>query len=61
MTKKDYELIARVLDSSAQAQAVNPFTGKNIYVELVEDFAKALQETNPRFNREIFLTACGVN
>jgi hypothetical protein len=60
MTRKDFELIARVLDSSAQSTAINPFTGKNIYVELAEDFAKALQEANPRFNRELFLKACGV-
>jgi hypothetical protein len=61
MTKKDYELIAKVLDSSAQSHATNPFTGECMYVGLVEDFAKALQDTNPRFNRAKFLTACGVN
>jgi hypothetical protein len=61
MTKKDYELIAKVLDGSAQSHALNPFTGKSLFVELVEDFATALQNENPRFNRDIFFMACGVN
>jgi hypothetical protein len=60
MTRKDFDLIAKVLDSSAQSHALNPFTGKSLYVELVQDFANALEGTNPRFNREMFLTACGV-
>ena len=60
MTRKDYELIAKVLDGSAQSHAVNPFTGKCLFEELVNDFADALAGTNPRFNRETFLTACGV-
>jgi len=60
MTKKDYELIAGVLDSSAQSLTLNPFTGKTLYVGLVEDFATALQAENPRFNRSLFLEACGV-
>lgn len=61
MTKKDYELIAGVLDRSAQSHALNPFTGKSLFVELVEDFAEVLENENPRFNREIFLKACGVS
>jgi hypothetical protein len=60
MTSKDYELIAKVLNESGQSHALNPFTGNCLYVELVEDFANALEGTNPRFNREMFLTACGV-
>lgn len=61
MTRKDFDLIAKVLDSSAQSHAVNPFTGKCMFVELVQDFANALEGTNPRFNRELFLKACGAN
>ena len=61
MTKKDYELIAGVLDGSAQAQAINPFTGETLYVGLVKDFANALEDENPRFNSEIFFRACGIN
>jgi len=60
MTKKDYELIAGVLDRLAQSHALNPFTGKSLFVELVEDFAEVLENENPRFQRSLFLTACGL-
>jgi hypothetical protein len=55
MTKKDYELIA---------QAVKEIT-KDDYPQDRKDkaelFAKALEVTNERFNRSLFLKACGVN
>lgn len=60
MTKKDYELIAEILDRSAQSHALNPFTNKCLYAELVSDFANALAGTNERFNRALFVKACGV-
>ena len=60
MTRKDYELISKVLYNSAQATSVNPFTGKTLYDSLVEDFADALAGDNPRFDRARFLDACGV-
>ena len=60
MTKKEYELIAGVLDRSAQSHALNPFTGKSLFVELVEDFAEVLENENPRFQRSLFLKACGL-
>jgi hypothetical protein len=61
MTKKDDVLIARQLESSAQSHALKHITGKSLIVELVEDFAEALGNENPRFNRSLFLKACGVN
>ena len=60
MTRKDYVLIAEVLNNSAQSHATNPFTGECMYKRLVEDFADALEGTNPLFNRAKFLDACGV-
>jgi len=44
MTKKDFELIARVF--------------RECIVATPEDMADVLQETNPRFDRVRFLKAC---
>jgi hypothetical protein len=54
MTRKDYQLIAEVIATTWHASAV----GKR---EFALNMADALAGTNPRFNRELFLTACGVN
>lgn len=62
MTKKDYELIASQLyqacyiaDMSDNRKILNPF------VEAIcKDFADALKPTNPLFNRQRFLEACGI-
>lgn len=48
MTKKDYELIARVL----QPYAIEYGGG-----EMVKAFVMAFEAENPRFNRERFLKA----
>lgn len=53
MTRKDYELIANVLDVA--------WWGSNDQKRhIVYDLADALGAENPRFNREIFLKACGI-
>lgn len=52
MTRKDFELIAAVLRNAPL------HTQGCAYVdELAEDFADALAETNPRFDRDRFLAA----
>ena len=52
MTKKDFELIARV---------VRYFRSRNLVIPgLGEAFADELVKTNPRFDRERFLEACEV-
>lgn len=52
MSKRDYEIIARVLCAS---------DGTNHAREkLAGQFADALAADNPRFNRATFLRACGV-
>ena len=55
MTKKDFELIARVVLSA---------TGSDRQIvhrqDLAEWFAAELEKTNPRFDRERFLEACEV-
>lgn len=52
MTRKDYELIAGVL---------NRFQHDGGHAEICETMADDLATTNPLFNRARFLTACGVN
>jgi len=54
MTKKDFELLAKM---------VKEITADNYPQDRADKaglFADALALTNPRFNREMFLTACGV-
>ena len=56
MTRKDFELIARVISKLHPAE-------NHISLELMdlsEAFANALAITNPLFNRKKFLKACGV-
>ena len=55
MTKKDYELIAEVLLNNVSGVASEPYA-----ITLVNDMANALQDDNPKFDRNKFLIACGV-
>lgn len=66
MTRKDFELIAEVLKDNLQ-HAIN---GGNVKYEaytrtVTEDvanlFAIRLREQNPRFKKERFLRACGID
>jgi hypothetical protein len=56
MTRKDYELIAGVI----KAQRGKMHNETETVDEVALAMAEALEDTNPRFNRETFLTACGV-
>jgi hypothetical protein len=53
MTRKDFQLIADVIAKSWHASSESRR-------DLANEFADALEDTNDRFNREMFLTACGV-
>lgn len=61
MTKKDYELIAngfyraRIINEKRNAKL---FDGINIAMMFVVD---QLEANNPRFDRNKFLTACGID
>jgi hypothetical protein len=55
MTRKDFELIAMILRLSRDGQ-----NDTATISEIAHSFANNLGATNPRFNRETFLTACGV-
>jgi hypothetical protein len=54
MTRKDFQLIAEVIATSWHASS-------DSRREMAENMAEALAGTNDRFNREMFLKACGVN
>jgi hypothetical protein len=56
MTKKDYELIAGNIKAISKWQDIKPATA----LLIASMFAEDLETTNPRFNRDLFLTACGV-
>jgi hypothetical protein len=52
MTKKDFELIAEALFLSREAE--------DDIANICQRMADTLATTNPRFDRERFLIACGV-
>jgi hypothetical protein len=61
MTRKDYELLAesiRLTRNKAewQGNAIDETTLEAVTVSM----AQLLEYENPRFNREMFLTVCGV-
>lgn len=57
MTKKDFETIAKII-ASMPSFAASLRDQKN---STARQFADALANENPRFDRERFLKACGVN
>mgnify|MGYP000930104107 FL=1 len=55
MTKKDYELIIEILaDQSCELMTAG------VYESLARAFTYKLALDNPKFNRDMFLTACGI-
>lgn len=55
MTKKDFQLIADVIINSDE---VADYETREAMAEM---FADELAKTNERFNRSLFLKACGVS
>lgn len=54
MTKKDYELIAKVLSQKVnKRRGIGGETAEIIYL-----FCTSLEKDNPKFNREKFIIAC---
>jgi len=56
MTKKDYEKFANLI----KGRTIQRTDWLTELLMLANDMVKIFQEDNPRFNREKFLTACGV-
>lgn len=60
MSKKDYIIIEKSLAKSNYVLEPNTnIQAYGIYREICENLAQTLQKTNPRFDREKFLIACG--
>lgn len=59
MTRKDFELIARVLKDTPRYAEWRGIV-KDDRAELAEAFAAELAAGNPLFDRARFLAACGV-
>ena len=62
MTRKDYELIAKAIDTSLDKHwwGGEEFPeGTDILRCLVRDLAEALVQDNPAFDRDKFVSACG--
>jgi hypothetical protein len=62
MTRKDYELIAKAIYGSLiQSKSLD---WQDLYAEqhriTARHIANALERSNPRFNRDKFMEACGV-
>ncbi len=57
MTRKDYELIAATIKPIYENSGLND----QLAVKAVaQDLATAFEGDNPRFNRVIFMAACGM-
>lgn len=60
MTKKHYEFIARIFKDLIETESLDDPHPSDV-VEIATCFADALEDTNPLFNRDLFLFNCGVN
>ena len=61
MTRKDYVLIAAALAAAGQTYSARLIAeARDQWVEDCHALADALARDNARFDRERFLTACGV-
>jgi len=61
MTKKDFKAIAEIIKQN-EVNPVNPQLQDYLFREsLIEGLADYLSTTNPHFDPDRFLAACGVN
>lgn len=62
MTKKDYEMLAKIMRDAVDGAAVQPklFSAQEFARWVAEMMATKMALDNPRFSRKRFLTACGV-
>lgn len=60
LTRKHFELIARALRAARPIVEGRPSLPQDVHANCARELADALAGTNPRFDRERFLRACGV-
>ena len=51
LTQKHFQFIARVLSEASSESS---------WADIVERFAQELAQTNPKFKRDLFISACGL-
>ena len=56
MTRKHFEAVARIIRRAEQYEG----RALDVRAEIAKDLAAMLGETNPRFDAERFIKACGV-
>jgi hypothetical protein len=62
MTRKDYVLIAGVIqNANYTASKFKDTSGASMLTHVAIELSDALAETNPAFDRVRFLSACGVS
>lgn len=64
MTKKDYELIARVMEYNMPSKIAKPkgYSDRlEAWTNILNGLIEAFEQSNTKFNRDKFLQACGVN
>ena len=59
MTRKDYEVIASAWKAISATYRGDTSAEKAIH-HSVQEIADSLERNNPRFNRDKFIAACGV-
>jgi hypothetical protein len=59
MTRKDYQLIARVFRDALDNGQVTTRGEADLFCDLALQLANKLEADNPRFSRKTFLDACG--
>lgn len=59
MTRKDFELIAGIINKYMVSEELN-IKERLILQEISRDFSIILQTTNPNFDRGRFMKACGL-
>lgn len=57
MTRKDYELIAQVINETREDEGWE--NARSAIIWLAETLAERLEQDNPRFSSETFFKACG--
>lgn len=58
MTRRDFEMIAEVIAERVRLHEHRTLRVTTLH-ELALDFADRLRATNPRFDRDRFMAACG--
>lgn len=64
MTRKDYELIARIFNKNIndpKLDRLSLLTIAQINQAVARQSADVFEKANPKFDKAKFLTACGVN